>query len=62
MKKLRESHAWTVVDTDGRVIWGLAERDKEFVSRMAKHPRRMVARVEVVAIVRKKLGRKRRNK
>lgn len=56
--KLKHCHAYAVIDTDGRVCWGMTDTDKRLVSEWAKHSKRRVARVEVVSIVRKKLGRR----
>lgn len=58
--KLRHRHAYVVIDTNGTVCWGLSDPDKALVSQWAKHRRRKVARVEVVAIVRKRFRRKRK--
>lgn len=53
MKPLRWKPAWAVVDTDGRVCWGLVFPTKREASECARHPLRRVVRVTVAGVVRK---------
>jgi hypothetical protein len=57
-----KARAYVCIDVNGTVCWGLCDTDKRLVSAWAKHPKRRVARVEVVAIVRKAPRAKRRKR
>jgi hypothetical protein len=44
---LKNTVAYVVVDTDGRVCWGLLSTMKRAANFLAQHPRRRIARVTV---------------
>jgi uncharacterized DUF497 family protein len=51
VKPIHAVPAWAVVDTDGRVCWGLVFQNKREASWVARHPERRIVRLEVAGVV-----------
>ena len=62
MKPIRAAPAWAVVDTDGRVCWGLVFTVKGEASDVARHPQRRIVRLKVAGEVRKTTRRRKEKK